>query len=249
MKMEIKEHLKSFQSWIKVITTVAEDQVIEAREDGLYAVGMDPSHVAMINTSFLKTNFDNYEVGEEPKVCINVKEFNKILDRIKDERVIIEHSVAKAKLLIATEKGTRVRRFEMPTMDDIEGETPEPKIFFKSKVRLTIDELQVGLNDANLVSEHVVFDISEDTLKLQGVGDTTTYAQWDTDSDGVLLLKIDEEAKATFTMSYMQDIVKALKSLSEVVTIELSTDMPIRIMGECPAGITAEFYLAPCIGV
>ena len=251
MKMEIKEKLQVFQNWIKVITTIIEEQVIEAREDGLHVVGMDPSHVAMINTSFLSSNFESYEVGEEAKVCINVKELRKILDRInKDEMVAIEHSVVKAKLLITTKKGTRIRRFDMPTMADIEGETPEPKIFFKSKVRITIDELTLGLNDAQLVSEHVVFDIGDDVLRLQGNGDNGgTHAQWDKDSDGVMLLKIDEESKATYTMSYIMDIVKALKSLSELVTIELSTDMPIRIIGECPAGVTAEFFLAPCIGI
>lgn len=251
MKMEIdKKNFESFKGWIKVICTIVEEQTIEAREDGLHVIGMDPSHVAMINTSFLKENFDVYEVGDDDSVTLMVKELFKILDRVKDERVFLEYDVKQAKFLVTTKKGTRLRRFKMDILGDVSGEVPEPKIFFKSKVRMTIDDFDLGLNDAQLVSEHIVLTMDKKNVKIAGLGDMgDTLAQWDSDSDDVLHLTAEEESKATFTLSYMMDIIKAMKSLCEVVTIELSTDMPVRIEAECPSGVTAEFYLAPCIGV
>ncbi len=42
--------------------------------------------------------------------------------------------------------------------------------------------------------------------------------------------------------------MKAIQPLSEVVNLDLSTDMPIKISPELDVG-SLEFYIAPCIGV
>ena len=252
MKMEIKKEFGQFKDWIKVIRTILEEQTIEAREDGLHALGMDPSHVAMIKTAFRKELFDSYEVGEDDKVTVNIKELYKILDRIdeKTERVVIEHDKEQAKLLITTTKGNRIRQFKAPVLEDYDAELPEPKIFFKSKCRIVRDEFDLGLSDAQLVSEHVVISMTEAFVKIEGMGDMgDSLAQWNDGSDDLLELASKEEAKATFTLTYLMDIVKAVKPLSEVLTIELTTDMPIRIEAETPGYIPIEFFLAPCIGV
>lgn len=252
MKMKILTEFPAFKNWIKVLSTVGEERMIAAKEEGLYVIGMDPSHVAMIKTQFGKDLFDEYEAEEDDNVTINVEELFRILDRAdKDEQVTIEKDVKQSRLLINLKKGTRIRRFKMHLIDDGDEEVPDPKIFFRSKTRITLDEFTLGLVDANLVSEHIVLTVTENLMKLSALGDMgDTMAQWDKDSEGILSLSAEEEAKATYTLSYVLDIVKAVKPLTEVLTIELSTDMPIRIEAECASPhIKAEFYLAPCIGV
>lgn len=251
MKMELKEKLPLFKDWINVIRTIGEEQSIEARNDGLHVVGMDPSHVAMINAEFQKELFDSYEVEEDDNVTINVNELYKRLNRIeKNERVTLEKDVKQAKFLITVQKGTRIRRFKMNILADEAAEVPEPKIFFKGKVRITHDDFHMALNDAQLVSEHIVVIMEKDVMKIEGYGDEgDTLAQWDENSDDILSLKIDEDGKATYTLSYLMEIVKAIKGLSEVLEVEISTDMPIRIKAECVDHIKLEFFLAPCIGV
>jgi len=252
MKMEIKKEIQTFKDWIKILRTIGEEQSIKADAEGLHVVGMDPSHVAMIKTDFKKELFEEYSVEGDEEVSLNVQEFSKILDRIaKDERVILEKNVERAKFLLMVKKGTRVRQFSLPILDSFDAEVPEPKIFFKAKSRITLEEFNLGLNDASLVSEHIALNIADELMKLEGFGDMgDTLAQWDKDSEGLLELKAEEDAKATFTLSYIIDMVKASKPLAEVLTIELSTDMPIRIEAECNTPyIKAEYYLAPCIGV
>jgi proliferating cell nuclear antigen len=249
--MEIKKDFASFQAWVNILRTISEEQIIVADEQGLHVVGMDPSHVAMINTDFNKELFESYEAEEDDKIAINVNEFYRFLDRAKkEERVLIEKDEKNARLLLTVKKGTRVREFRIPTLADTDSEVPDPKIFFKAKSRITWEGFNLGLNDANLVSEHIVLDYKGSLMKLEGYGDMgDAFAQWDEDSDDILKLVIDEDSKATYTLSYIMDIVKAVKPLAEVLTIELATDMPIKIEAECIPGIKAEFYLAPCIGV
>ena len=73
-------------------------------------------------------------------------------------------------------------------------------------------------------------------------------SEWQKESDELLELKTDEESKATYTLSYLQDIVNAVAASSEVATIELLTDMPIKMNFELTQGQLI-YYLAPLIGV
>jgi len=155
----------------------------------------------------------------------------------------------KARLIIHCKRGGHSRRFEIPILEPMDEEVPQPKIFFKGKVRITSDALRMAIRDANLVSEHVKVEMEEGLLKVNAEGDMgSSFSEWEKDSDDVLELKVDEDSNATFTLSYLQDIANAAGANSEVVTIELSTDMPIKMDFEIPLGRLV-YYLAPCIGV
>jgi DNA polymerase III sliding clamp (beta) subunit (PCNA family) len=76
----------------------------------------------------------------------------------------------------------------------------------------------------------------------------SALSEWRRDSDELLELKAEEESNANFTLSYLNDIVNAVQASSEVATLELSTDMPIKMDFELPQGRLI-YYLAPMIGV
>lgn len=257
MKMELStKDFPVFKDWINALKTVNEEHTIEAREDGLHCMAMDPSHVAMIDTKFGFEIFEEYSITPGPLdkelVCLNVSELSKFLSRIgKDERVTLRKDTAKAKFIIETTKSGRDRNFKINIMDDFEGEVPKPKLLFKTKSRITLDGFEEALKDAGLVSEHIVIEVKNDKLRLEGIGDMgNTLMEWTTASDDILELKIEEEAKATFTLSYIDEMVKAMKPLAEVLNVELSTDMPVSIECECNNRyMELKFFLAPCIGV
>jgi len=105
------------------------------------------------------------------------------------------------------------------------------------------------MRDASLVSEHVKLEVSGDAFKISATGDMgSALSEWRRDSDELLELKAEEESNANFTLSYLNDIVNAVQASSEVATLELSTDMPIKMDFELPQGRLI-YYLAPMIGV
>ena len=137
----------------------------------------------------------------------------------------------------------------MPIMEPLDEEVPQPKIFFKSKARLLTTSLRNAIRDANLVSEHVKVTVEGEMLKVSALGDMgSAVSEWEKGSDDLLELKAEEDSSATFTLSYLNEITNAAGSSGEVVTIELSTDMPIKMDFELPKGKLV-YYLAPCIGV
>ena len=155
----------------------------------------------------------------------------------------------KARLVIHCKRGGHSRRSEMPILEPLNEEVPQPKIFFKAKARLTTDALRMAIRDASLVSEHVRVEVEGDVFKVNAEGDMgSSFSEWTRGSDDLLELKVDEDSSATFTLSYLSDIANAAGANSEVATLELSTDMPIKMEFEIPQGRLV-YYLAPCIGV
>ena len=239
-----------FRSLVKALSVIVEEGTFVMNEAQIKLLAMDPSHVAMVDFELPSTFFDSYKCEGEPKLSINIKEFLRFLDRVdRDEQVRIELNEEKARLVIHCKRGGHNRRFEMPILEPLDEEVPQPKIFFKGKARITSDAVRMAIRDANLVSEHVKVEMVDGLLKVNAEGDMgSSFSEWETSSDDVLELKVDEDSNATFTLSYLQDIANAAGANSEVVTIELSTDMPIKMDFEIPVGRLV-YYLAPCIGV
>ena len=136
----------------------------------------------------------------------------------------------------------------MPILEPLDEEVPQPKILFRSSARILTQSLRQAIRDADLVSEHVKIEVADDMLKMSAVGDIgSVYSDWERGADELLELKAEEDSGATFTLSYLKDIVDAAIVSSESATLELTTDMPIRMDFEIPQGKLV-YYLAPVIG-
>jgi proliferating cell nuclear antigen len=68
-------------------------------------------------------------------------------------------------------------------------------------------------------------------------------------SDALLSVEVKEPSKSIFPLSYLSDIVKAAAATSDIVTLEFSTDMPIRLDFKQTYDGTLVYYLAPRIEV
>ncbi|GAI41806.1 unnamed protein product, partial [marine sediment metagenome] len=55
-------------------------------------------------------------------------------------------------------------------------------------------------------------------------------------ADELLELKAEEESGANFTLSYLRDIINSAGVSTEVATLELTTDMPLRMDFDLPQG-------------
>lgn len=239
-----------FRNLIKALSVIVEEGTFVMNEAQMKLLAMDPSHVAMVDFELPSDFFDSYKCEGEPRLSVNIKEFLKFLDRVdKDEDTWIRLDEEKARLVILCKRGGHSRRFEMPILETVDDEVPQPKIFFKAKARIITNSLRNAIRDANLVSEHVKVAVEGEMLKISATGDMgSAHSEWEKGSDDLIDLKAEEDSSATFTLSYLNEIANAAGNSSEVATIELSTDMPIKMDFELPKGKLV-YYLAPCIGV
>jgi len=239
-----------FKDLLEALNVLSEEVEFTANPEGLTATQMDPSHCAMFVLKMPSTAFERWDVIEEQKFTVDVTNLvKKILkNTYKDESVELSYDPDRERLDV-TLRSDIVRMKDVPTLGNMDEEVPQPKIFFKAHARVVLRGLVKALKDFNELSEHTTITVENDSLTLSQRGDlgsqSTPFEKY---SDNLLDIRYEEDTKSTFTESYLEKIVKAIQPLSEVVNLDLSADMPIKIWPELEVG-SLEFYIAPCIGM
>ena len=241
--------IEPFRNLVKALAAVVDEGCFNVDGTRIWLLAMDPSHVAMVDFELPGEFFNKYLCEGDPKIFINIGEFLKFLDRVeRDERVKIRLDEERARLVIQCIRPGHSRRFTMAILEPLDEEVPQPKILFKSSARILTQSLRQAIRDAGLVSEHVKIEMTDGMLKMSAVGDMgSTFSEWERGADELLELKIEENSGATYTLSYLRDITNTAGVSSEVATLELTTDMPLRMDFELPQGKLV-YYLAPVIG-
>jgi proliferating cell nuclear antigen len=140
------------------------------------------------------------------------------------------------------------RNFTMPTLEASEEEVPTPKITFNVKAKTTTQGLSQAIEDAQLVSDHVRIEADAEALTLNATGDLMgANITLQKGSDALLDLEVKAPSKATFSLSYLSEIIKAASATSDIAIIEFSSDMPVRIDFQQTKEGKLTFFLAPRI--
>ena len=215
---------KQLRDMATAISILVDEATFKIDLEGLKLRAMDPSRVAMIDFEWPKTIFQEYVCTEPTKICLNISELLKLLKRAgKDEAVELSLDDKTGKLLV-TITGKYARNFTMPTLEASEEEVPTPKISFNVKAKTTTSGLSQAIEDAQLVSDHVRIEAEPEKLTLSASGDlmgATIILQ--KGNDALLDLEVKENAKATFSLSYLSEIIKAASATSDIATLEFSS--------------------------
>jgi len=241
---------KLLRDMITAISTLVDEATFNITPEGIKLRAMDPSRVAMIDFEWPKTVFDEYAADAPTKMCINITELLKLLRRTsKDESVELTIDEKTGRLNVGI-KGKYDRTFNMPTLEATEEEVPTPKITFNVRAKATTEGLNEAIQDVLLVSDHVRIEMDNEKMTMRATGDLMgATVELKKGSDALLDLEAKEPSKATFSLSYLSEIIKTAAATSDVATLEFSTDMPIRIDFQQPKEGKLTFYLAPRIEV
>jgi len=239
---------KLFRDMITAISILVDEATFKIEPEGIKLRAMDPSRVAMVDFEWPKTVFEEYASTEPTKMCINITELLKLLKRAGKDEVLVLAPDEKTGRLQVKITGKYARNFTMPTLEASEEEVPTPKITFNVRAKATTDGLSQAIEDAQLVSDHVRVEADTEKLVFNAAGDlmgaTITLQKG---SDTLLDLEAKEPSKATFSLSYLSEIIKAASATSDIATLEFSTDMPIKLDFQQTKEGKLTFYLAPRI--
>jgi len=239
---------KLLRDMITSISILVDEATFKLDSEGIKLRAMDPSRVAMIDFEWPKTIFEEYTCTEPTKMCINITELLKLLKRAgKGETLELSLDEKTGRLQI-TIVGKYNRNFTMPTLEASEEEVPTPKITFNVKVKATTQGLSQAIEDAQLVSDHVRIEADPEKIVFNAAGDLMgAIITLQKGSDTLLELEAKEPQKATFSLSYLTEIIKAASATSDIATLEFSQDMPIKLDFQQTKEGKLTFYLAPRI--
>lgn len=266
--MEMKELFRvsdpiNFRDILKCLSAINEDVTLSLQPEGVSVIMMDPSHVAMVELDLPKEYFDQYNITEADKISFNVTEALKALGKLgKDDYYLDlfygfdeEKDVSGLLLKKINEKlsfhlkSNITREKQIRGLEPTDEEVPKPKIYFDSEVRMISSVLKQILDDFKDDCQHFKVKADYEGITFNYESDVTTgRVSLKRGDESILSHKVNYESIATFTFSYIYDIVKEAVKASEVIGLSLKTDMPLKLDCELPQGRLV-YHVAPCIGV
>jgi proliferating cell nuclear antigen len=228
------------------IATLVDEASFNVDKDTIKLRAMDPAHVAMVDFELPKTVFDEYICDETTKLCINASEMLKLLRRVgSDESIELNIDPARARLnIILRSKYTRT--FSMATLEPSIDETPTPKLSFNAKVKTTTTFMKDAIEDTMRISDYVKLEANEGKFTLESKGNLGSASiEAEKESEEILNLDVKEPSKATFSLNFLSEMIKAASKVSDIITVEFSTNMPVRLDLELLQQGKFQYYLAP----
>jgi DNA polymerase III sliding clamp (beta) subunit (PCNA family) len=219
------------REWIEAVIDFVEEPTLVKTDEGLRIVGMDLSRVILVDAVW-KTS----EIDIQQPVTVNANDVVKLLKGLEGE---VDVKVEDKRLKIVND----VFRLELPILDGKGGNVPKPKISFEARLEVSTAELAKAVAKAADVSDFCRLTAKNGELVLNAKNDLYLFEQ------KIKPEKFEagkEEVRASFSLTYLGNIVKTLKRVAEKTTLEYATNKPLRF----EAGnekLKIEFMVAPRI--
>jgi len=230
---------------IKAAYELVKDEVtFKLGKDGLVLRAMDPANVAMVVMEIKKSAFDEYKIGEESFIGVNMERFMQVLRRSR-KADSIDMKVANGKMELVY-KGKNTRRFSIPLLALESGPRPEPNLSFTVKAELDAKLLKEAIEDASVVSDALTLLAANNELRLlaQGnLGDVETVMR---KGEGLEEIEMQENARAKYSTEYLGKIAKT--KLGDRAALAFKSDYPLMLQFSEP-DVAVAFILAPRMDV
>ncbi|HSB50295.1 MAG TPA: proliferating cell nuclear antigen (pcna) [Nitrosopumilaceae archaeon] len=228
---------------ISAISTLVEEATFVASAEGITFRGMDPSHVALIDISWPNSAFEKYECDSDIKFGVRIDEFSKLIKRA-EKKDGIEISISEDNNLLVTigkNKKYKIRLIESSATD-----TPLPKIPYDAKIELSSTTFDKILGDVQVVSDYLTITASESNAEFSGKGDSgEVVIELEKNKEDIQDLSVKAESTGTYSLEYLNPVVKAVGTTAGTVTCEFSSAKPLRIEFKVANIGRIHFYLAP----
>ena len=230
---------------ISAVSTLVEEATFEATVEGISFRGMDPSHVALIDINWPNSAFEKFDCDSDIKFGVRIDEFSKLIKRA-DKRNSIEINISEDNMLLVTIG--KNKKYKMRLIESSASDTPLPKIPYDSKITLPASTFDKILGDVQVVSDYLTINSSKSQAEFSGKGDSgEVNIVLGKNKEELTELEVKADSSGTYSLEYLNPIVKAVGATVEEITSEFSTAKPLRIEFKVANLGRIHFYLAPMV--
>jgi len=228
---------------ISAISTLVEEATFVSNAEGITFRGMDPSHVALIDISWPNSAFEKYECDSDIKFGVRVDEFSKLIKRA-EKQDSIEISISEENMLLVTIG--KNKKYKMRLIESTASDTPLPKIPYDAKIGLTSSSFDKILGDVQVVSDYLTIKANPTKAEFSGKGDSgEVVIDLEKGMEQLTDISVKQESIGTYSLEYLNPVVKAVGTTAGSVTCEYSSAKPLRIEFKVANIGRIHFYLAP----
>lgn len=242
-----KATLAEPQLLINSISTIAElidEGQFKVSKNGISLVAADRAMVAVVDFNLSSSAFQNYEVEEEQTIGLNIGNLLSVLKRATgNDKITLSSHGKKLEILL---EGNGRRRFTVPLLDLSQEEVPPiEQLEFGVSAEVKPDVLQSGVDDAEIVSDSILFETSPDKFLMRAEGDVSkTELELERGNSALIDLKTNGEVKSRYPLDYLKKMMKAAK-IADSVVVRFGQDYPMKLSFKCGDKCSLQFVIAP----
>jgi len=245
---------KSFSDLVNAVSAVVEEGTFNVDESSIKLCAMDPAHISLVDFEFRKTGAEEFSCEKPVEISISITELLKFLRRARGaEALELSYDAEKRRLTISfiDPSLSTERTFTVGALETAGEKPPSPKLTFDARARMEIDVFKDAVDDSMLVSDYVKVAIGPNSVTLTAKGELgtsqTRVEKTPERTDTALYdIQAEGETSAHFSLSYLSKILRAAASVSKELTVELSSNKPIKLDFTIPAGHLT-YLIAPRI--
>ncbi len=230
---------------ISSIGELIDEAQFKITKDGISLLASDRAMVAVVDFHISSKAFEKYEVDADQTVGLNITNLMIVLKRAGgSDKLTLNLKGSKLEVII---EGESRRRFVVPIIEMRKEEIPPiDQLEFTSKVKIKPRILQDGIDDAEIIGDSVIFDVSQNRFGMLAEGDVS-MAELELERGNEALMELstgDGNVRARYALDYLKKMVKAAK-IADTVSIEYGQDYPMRMSFTAGDKLKLNFVIAP----
>jgi len=236
----------------------------DIEDDGLHMKQMEESHIARTDLFLPKVLFKELKKGKIISTLrFDVRDINAILSKVSKGDVVtfsISEGVSERERgrLVVELKGRRINTYRITLFEAEELNKRDPRVVFSVRVKTNIDGIVEAVDKAKALlggkANRKDAWTGTFTLESNPMGIAMKFAGDDGMKSGSMQLTnawdiMQFEGKTgqqvIVAQAYIEAIIKAIARVTNMVTIEMATFIPLHIIAELPFKGSLSFWLAP----
>jgi proliferating cell nuclear antigen len=231
---------KTFVTLLEVIGEVADEILMDIGPEAVQVKALDPARLSLIEVRIPSSAFTQYSVRPEGlRIGLNLSSLLKILPKPKKGEVLkFSADESFYSLLI---EGTAPKLFRFRSIEVSAEEIPELSLEFKVRARVLSKAFKQALTDLKGSGTIEIEVPATDYILLKGGGSTVKMSRV---SGSIIDIEFEENVRSAYEESYLAKVLP-LSTLTDSLTLELSSSSPLRMTFDIPGDIVVRYTLAP----
>jgi len=218
---------KIFKEIIDATGNLADEISIVLNPDGMVMRAMDVDQSSLLEVSFPRDMFLEYEVEEPQVIGVSVSNLKKVLKHLKKgENLTIIPEGDYVKFSIG-EGGVSARRFRFRNLEVVTPQIPELELEFTVSAQIMTQALKKAIEDIEEVGGSAEFNAKEEALVVRAMGVGRVEVRFARGSLATISLEVREPASAVYDATKLTNILSVTK-ISDVVKLEFASKMPLK---------------------
>ena len=226
---------KLLKDSIDILSQLIDDALFNFRRRGIELIAADRTMVSFVDFKLKSSAFEKYVCDKDINVGVNLLNFLTVLKRANvDDKLTLSLDEKENKLEVLLE-GNSVRRFALPLLQISKKEAPDIDQLLKkftADAEVSSNILEQGINDADIIADSVIVELSPDKLRMYAEGNSSkSELKLFKGTDILTDLNAKEIVSARYSLDYLKKMIKASR-ISDKVKMMLGKDFPLRLVFE-----------------